>query len=123
MQRKQQLVAFLLCAGYFIYSLLRKCLVVCTPWLLQDNTINFSKTELGLLSSYFSLAYGISKCLGSVVTDYSISCNKMFIFGLLGCSVSLALFAYTSSITVMLVLWAFCGFAQGLGISIMRDIT
>ena len=86
-----------------------------TPWLLSDPEIALTKSDIGLISSYFSLAYGVSKCIGSIISDYNLSCRNMFVFGLFGSALCGIGFGASGHLQVFMIMWAASGFFQGLG--------
>lgn len=73
-----------------------------------------TKDNIGLIASSFSLAYGISKFVASIMSDH-FSPRKLFVTGLLLNGVCCVLFPLSKSVTVSSSLWFVTGLVQGLG--------
>lgn len=101
-----------LCIGYGVYSAVRRTLAISLPLLISD--LQLTKADIGLITSYFSVAYGMSKFLWSVACD-RFSCKILFIFGLLATSILCIAFTMGSSVEYLSVIWFLNGCVQGVG--------
>jgi sugar phosphate permease len=101
-----------LCLGYAILSGIRKTLSVSLPLLMAD--LELSKSDVGVIASNFALAYGMSKFVGSVLSDY-VSCRILFASSILLTSLCTMLFGFGSDLTFLCVVWFVNGCVQGLG--------
>lgn len=98
--------------GYSGYYLVRKNFAVASPFLMTH--FNFTKTQIGLISTGLAVAYGLSKFILGGLSDKSNV--KYFIgIGLLASSVVSILMGFTSSVGLFLLLMIFNGFFQGMG--------
>ena len=103
--------------GYATYSASRRSLPVAMPFLLSNSSAGpgLTNVELGMLSSSFSIAYGLSKFFGGVLSDF-VSCRALFTGGLLLAGICNALFAMPSSNFALLCFcWGMNGAVQGVG--------
>lgn len=103
---------FAICIGYLIYSAARRTLTVSLPLLLID--LNLSKSDIGIISSNFSLAYGFSKFFWSIICD-KFSCKLLFIFGLIFSSLLCFAFTFGTSVEYLSFIWFLNGSIQGVG--------
>ena len=101
--------------GYAGYYLLRKNFAFAIPTFQEQG---FSKTELGLILSAVSIAYGISKFVMGIVSD---RCNPRYFLamGLLLSALINILFAslpwVTTSVAIMFLFMFLNGWFQGMG--------
>ena len=98
--------------GYVFYYFSRKSYTCIMPLLIQD--LGMTKSDLGILSSLFALAYGGSKFLSGILSDRSNPRIFMAI-GLMLTGVLNILFGMTSSLIFLAVFWGFNGLFQGWG--------
>lgn len=90
----------------------RKCFSVSIPYLIKENGL--TKIDIGTISSWFSLNYGIAKFIGGIISDI-IPSGTLFFISILFASISVIGFGYSSSnITMLYLLWSVNGFSQGL---------
>lgn len=98
--------------GYAIFYFTRKSYTFVMPYMAQD--LDFSKTQLGLLSSILYLSYGISKFISGVQSDRSnpryFMALGLFITGILN-----ILFAFSSSLWMFALFWGLNGWFQAWG--------
>lgn len=99
-------------SGYALFYFTRKSFNAAKPALMDG--LGFSITELGVLGTVFSLAYGLSKFLSGVMADRS---NPRYFMGvgLIVTGVLNLLFGSSSTVLVFLVVWALNGCFQGWG--------
>lgn len=110
MKSHELMLTFGLFVGYGLYSLLRKSYSVALP--LMRATLSLSKTDVGNIATSFSAAYGISKFIGGVVSDF-FPPEAMFAVGLFLTALSNLFFSLTTSTTVLCIFWFFNGTVQG----------
>lgn len=101
-----------LCLGYAILSGMRKTLSVSLPMLMAD--LELSKSDVGVIASNFALAYGLSKFIGSVLSDY-VSCRVLFTSSILLTSVLSMTFGFGWNLKFLCIVWFMSGCVQGLG--------
>ncbi|MCB1117342.1 MAG: phosphoglycerate transporter protein PgtP [Chlamydiia bacterium] len=99
-------------SGYAMFYLTRKSFNAAKPALMEG--LGLTITDLGILGTAFSLAYGLSKFLSGVLGDRSNPRYFMGI-GLIVTGVLNLIFGAASTIWVFLVLWALNGCFQGWG--------
>lgn len=107
---KERMITFGLFIGYGYYSLLRKSFSVAVPFMRV--TLGLSKADVGNIATSFSIAYGISKFVGGVVSDF-LPPNALFAMGLFLAALSNLLFSFSTSMTALFVLWFLNGTVQG----------
>lgn len=98
--------------GYAFYYFTRKSFVFATPMMVAE--LGFTKSELGIIASILSLAYGVSKFTSGVFSDRS-NPRYFMAFGLIATGVLNIAFGLTSTLWVMAVLWGLNGWFQGCG--------
>lgn len=98
--------------GYIFYYFSRKSYTCIMPLLIQD--LGFSKSDLGLLASFFAITYGLSKFLSGIISDRS-NPRIFMALGLVMTGILNILFGCLSSVFLFAVLWALNGFFQGWG--------
>ena len=104
------MLTFGLFVGYGLYSLLRKSYSVALPFMRA--TLSLSKSDVGNIATSFSVAYGISKFIGGVVSDF-LPPEAMFSIGLFLTALSNLFFSFSTSTTVLCIFWFFNGTVQG----------
>lgn len=98
--------------GYAFYYFTRKSLSIAMPGLVAD--LHFDKSQLGILGSVFSIAYGISKFASGIIADRANPRYFMAI-GLMLTGVVNILFGLSSSIFMFALFWGLNGYFQGFG--------
>ena len=83
-----------------------------TPSLIKTN--GYDKIQVGTISSWFSLSYGISKFIGGILSD-ALPSDILFTCSLLFASISLLGLAYSNSLLSLSILWSIHGLFQGVG--------
>lgn len=98
--------------GYIFYYFTRKSFTFITPFLISD--AGFTKSEIGILASILSIAYGISKFTSGIVCDRSNPRYFMAI-GLMLTGICNICFGLSSSIWLLAIFWGLNGWFQGWG--------
>lgn len=98
--------------GYAFYYFTRRSFAFAMPALMQD--LHFDKAELGIISSVWAVAYGLSKFVSGVIGDRSNARYFMSI-GLMITGVCNILFGFSSSIFLFALCWGLNGWFQGFG--------
>jgi len=98
--------------GYVIYYFTRKNFAAIMPLIGTD--LQLTKTQLGILLSSFSLAYGLSKFIAGIISDRSNPRYFMAI-GLICTGILNLLFGFTASFRLMVCFWILNGFFQAWG--------
>lgn len=98
--------------GYAAFYLTRKSVSFVLPAMQLD--LGLSKSDIGLLGTLFYLAYGLSKFAAGLWHDRRGQHWFMGV-GLLATGVMNILFAFGTSLTMLLVIWTLNGFFQGWG--------
>ena len=98
--------------GQILTSLERKSLYVATPQLILD--YNYSKVKIGIISSSFSLTYGIGKFLGGFLSDI-VNAEIILSLCILLSSISVYIFGYLSNnFNGLIACWIVHGILQGI---------
>lgn len=98
--------------GYAFYYFTRKSLTFAAPGIIAD--LGYTKSQIGMLGSIWSITYGVSKFASGVLSDRSNPRYFMAI-GLMITGVLNILFGLTSSLLVFAFLWGLNGWFQGFG--------
>lgn len=98
--------------GYAFYYFTRKSFTFAMPGLIQE--LHFDKTELGILSSIFSIVYGISKFASGIIADRS-NPRYFMAFGLIMTGFVNIFFGLSSSLLMFAFFWGLNGCFQGFG--------
>lgn len=98
--------------GYIFYYFSRKSYTCIMPLLIQD--LGFTKTDLGLLATFFSITYGLSKFFSGIISDRS-NPRIFMALGLIMTGILNILFGCVSSIFLFAILWGLNGLFQGWG--------
>ncbi len=98
--------------GYAFYYFTRKSFTAAMPGLMID--LHLDKSQLGILGSVFSIAYGMSKFFSGILADQS-NPRYFMAFGLFLTGVCNICFGLSSSLTLFVLFWAANGFFQGFG--------
>ena len=101
---------FGLFTGYGFYSLLRKSFSVSVPFMRVS--LGLSKADVGYIATSFSVAYGISKFIGGVVSDF-LPPDALFAMGLFLAALSNLLFSFSTNALLLCMLWFLNGTVQG----------
>lgn len=98
--------------GYIFYYFTRKSYTFAMP--LLGSELNLQKSELGLLVTVFSIAYGISKFACGILGDKS---NPRYFMGsgLILTGVFNICFGFSSSLWLFILFWGLNGWFQGFG--------
>lgn len=102
--------------GLFISQILtsleRKSLYIATPQLIID--YDYTKIQIGLISSSFSFTYGIGKFLGGFLSDI-IETEIILFVCILFSSISVYIFGYLSNhFNGLIICWIIHGILQGI---------
>ena len=101
-------------ASYTTFYLTRGSLTYSAPLLLADKSLGLTLTDIGLMTSIFPMAYGVSKFVSGVVAA-SVSSRLLLGVGLaLTAGVNLA-FGASSVVPAFVALWGINGMLQGVG--------
>lgn len=98
--------------GYIFYYFTRKSFTFITPFMITEQGI--TKSEVGILATVLSIAYGISKFASGVLCDRSNPRYFMAI-GLILTGFCNILFGLSSSIWLLAFFWGLNGLFQGWG--------
>lgn len=101
-----------LCLGYFCLACLRKTVTIAIPTMMENLAI--TKADFGLISSAFAVAFGFSKFLGSLASDY-LPPKYLLCGSILVSSIGTLLFCSSTSIRIFVPCWAVHGLGQGTG--------
>lgn len=112
LQRWQTLVFAALFGGYFLYTAGRRGVTAAQDSLKSE--LGFTMSDIGTLNSAFTAAYGFSKFIGNIMTDF-FSAKQLFVLGLAAAGVANLVMGVSSSLNVSVAVWALNGALQGLG--------
>lgn len=112
LQRWQMVTFVALFCGYFLYTAGRRGVTASQDKLQSE--LGFTIQDLGKLNSAFTAAYGGSKFLGNILTDF-FSARQLFVLGLAAAGVANLVMGVSTSLSVSLTVWALNGALQGLG--------
>ena len=101
--------------GYTIQCSLRKLFATSLPDMSKD--LGFTKTEIGKIFSYFSLAFGCTKLITGLMSDF-VSSKSLVCVGLLSASFVFFLVSETTSYSILCVLVFCSGISMGFGKSV-----
>lgn len=99
--------------GYAAYYIVRNNFALSTPYLKQ--TLHLSTTDVGLLSSYMLIAYGISKGIMSSISDKA-NPKVYMALGLLLCAIVNIFMGFSTALWMFALLVVCNGFFQGMGV-------
>lgn len=108
--RMQVLVSIFV--GYASYYLVRSNINIAKPYLIHD--LGLSKTDVGLLASALTIAYGLSKFIMGNVSDRS-NPRYFLAVGLILSGVCNLAFGFLPGLTLMTACWFLNGWFQGMG--------
>ena len=112
LQRWQTLVFVALFGGYFLYTAGRRGVTAAQDSLKSE--LGFTMSDIGTLNSAFTAAYGLSKFVGNIMTDF-FSAKQLFVLGLAAAGVANLVMGVSSSLSVSAAVWSLNGALQGLG--------
>lgn len=98
--------------GYALYYVTRKTFSALMPLMVSD--LGFTKENLGILVSVFSVTYGLSKFGNGILSDRS-NPRYFMAFGLIMTGVFNICFGLSSSILLFVLFWGLNGWFQGFG--------
>jgi len=98
--------------GYIGYYLCRGNLTAAFPQL--SVAFGYSNTDLGLIAGWSTLAYAIGKFINGPLAD-TLGGRRIFLLGMTGAIVTNVVFAFSSGLTVFIVVWCGCRFFLSMG--------
>lgn len=98
--------------GWSCYNLIRYNFLSTINSLIVHQ--GFSRSDVGMISSCFSMSYGVSKFLASVISDHTSS-HVMFSRGLMLAGACSLAFPLAHTVTLACVVWLLEGVTQGCG--------
>lgn len=98
--------------GYALFYFVRKNFSMAMPIFLRD--MGYSKTDLGLILSLFSIVYGVAKFVNGVLADRANPRYFMAI-GLFLAALANIFFGWSSSLVAFGTFWTLNGWFQGMG--------
>jgi sugar phosphate permease len=98
--------------GWSCYNLIRYNFICTITSLIEHR--GFSQSDVGMISSCFSMAYGVSKFLSSVISDHASS-HQVFSGGLILAGVCSFFFPLARTVALACVVWFVEGITQGCG--------
>ncbi|RDB31366.1 MFS transporter [Candidatus Similichlamydia laticola] len=98
--------------GYILFSFTRRCFAFAAPLIRED--LQFSASDLGLVSTVWAICYGIGKFVGGIISDrsnprYFMACG-LFLTG--ACNL---FFGFSSKLFWHIPFWGLNGWFQGTG--------
>lgn len=105
-------ILYTILIGYALYYFSRKSFACAMPGLIAD--LNYDKSQLGLILSISSIAYGISKFTSGMLSDCS-SPRYFMAIGLLLTGICNICFGLSSSLIFFAIFWGLNGWFQGFG--------
>ncbi|HMW61939.1 MAG TPA: MFS transporter, partial [Leptospiraceae bacterium] len=105
-------IMYSMMSGYAVYYFVRKNFSIANKSISEE--FHFSNTEMGLILSAATVAYGISKFASGILVDIL---NPRFLMsaGLILSALTNIFFGMGAGLTVFIVLWALNNLFQGLG--------
>eukprot|EP00878_Enallax_costatus_P019444 GHUV01020515.1.p1 GENE.GHUV01020515.1~~GHUV01020515.1.p1 ORF type:complete len:354 (+),score=105.03 GHUV01020515.1:441-1502(+) len=100
--------------GYTTFYLTRGSLTYSAPLMVADPSLGFNLTHIGMMTSIFPMAYGVSKFLAGVVST-AVSARLLLGLGLMATAAVNLAFGASSSLSIFCVLWGINGMLQGVG--------
>lgn len=98
--------------GYAMYYLTRRSFTFAMPGMITD--LGFDKSQLGILGSVLSIAYGMSKFISGVMADKS-NPRYFMALGLFLTGICNICFGMSSSLLFFIIFWGANGLFQGFG--------
>jgi MFS transporter, OPA family, sugar phosphate sensor protein UhpC len=98
--------------GYMVFYFTRKSFTAIAPFWVSE--MNLDKTYVGWIGSFWAISYALGKFTAGIVADRS-NPRYFMAFGLLLTGATNFLFPFTSSITLLIILWSLNGWFQAAG--------
>ena len=98
--------------GYAVYYFVRKNFSMAMPTFLQE--LGYTKTDLGLILTLFSVVYGTGKFINGVLGDYT-NARYLMAMGLLVSAVLNIVFGLSTGLVAFGIIWLFNAWFQSLG--------
>ncbi|MDR1720904.1 MAG: MFS transporter [Endomicrobium sp.] len=108
--QNRTLISTIIC--YAVFYIVRKNLSMAMPGMQAD--LGITKAQLGGFLSLHGVVYGLSKFLSGFAAD-RFSSRHLLVCGLLMCSICNIVFGFSSSLTLLGVVWVANGLFQGMG--------
>ena len=107
-------VILLILLSYSTYYICRLNFSFSTPYL--SNEYNYTKVQIGVVFTTFSIIYGICKLISGILADRYAAPHKIIVFGLLGtAALNLCIPMFFSSFIILCFLCAINGIFQSMG--------
>ena len=111
--RRQRLLVFsAMFIGWFLYNLCHKTFAASMSDLVRHRDLD--KTDLGAITSVFTIFYGISKLVVDI-TSNNLSGKLLLSLGLISSGICCVLFPCSSNVLVLAAIWGLHGCVQALG--------
>lgn len=117
LKRWQIRIFWLLWSGYASYYLCRVNFAVAQPAILKEFPL-WTSVQIGTIPSIYAIFYAIGQVINGTLGQ-KLGSRVMITFAILTASLTNLCFSFTSSYSVMLVLWAVNGYAQSAGWSLI----
>lgn len=98
--------------GYMVFYFTRKSFTAIAPFWVTD--LGFDKTDVGLITTFWALSYAIGKFTSGIVADRANS-RYFMAAGLFLTGVVNLIFPFTTSMSLLLILWSLNGWFQAAG--------
>ena len=98
--------------GYAGYYIVRKDFAIASPFLIKN--YNFTKTDIGLISTGLAVSYGLCIFVLSSLADKS-NVKSFLSFGLLASSIITIFMGFTTGVWMFLILMIINGLFQSMG--------
>lgn len=105
-------IFYSLLIGYAFFYFTRRSFTFAMPGLIAD--LGFDKSQLGILGSVLSIAYGMSKFLSGILADKS-NPRYFMALGLFLTGICNICFGFSSSLWLFIIFWGANGLFQGFG--------
>lgn len=102
--------ALIIGVGYSSTFIMRKITSLVAPFLIKE--YNITKTSIGLINSNFSFAFGLTKFISGVLTDY-VSSKLLLCLGIFLASISSCIFSQVQELAYFSVISAVSGLSNG----------
>lgn len=114
-QRTRWIVFASLFIGYSFYYFTRKTFTFSIPSIVKElNLTKENQHKLGIITSCYTITYGLSKFIGGFLGD-RVSSRGLFASGLLLSALVNVAIGYYTSLWSLTVLWGVNGLVQGVG--------
>jgi OPA family glycerol-3-phosphate transporter-like MFS transporter/OPA family sugar phosphate sensor protein UhpC-like MFS transporter len=98
--------------GYAMFFAIRKNLGMAMPGIQSE--LGITKEQLGIFISFNGIMYGISRFANGFIV-HKFMARNFISCGLFLCAICNIIFGFSSTLTVMGVVWVFHGWVQGMG--------